>query len=508
MGSSVVKAGRGTKPVGSFPGNKYEKALGISFKNMRIGKIRYWILSGDLLWVLGALGLAIGLRYAGATDGISFIEHFTTYSPVIFTVIPAWVLLYFEMSLDGFKGGWHFPAILSKAIVAVSLLMVVVLALAFLTQHTYSRLVLLYFSIFFALGLVGVRCLIRFLITSELRNVSDFRCVILGSGPIAKELANKIASHPELPFQIVGFLFPGESEGSNGFASSLSAPHTSIKTLQVLELLARENVHKLIIAMPQPDRTEVRKLIAECREASLQVYLIPQWYDLYVSKAELVEIDGLPLLSLQERNPSTASFALKRAMDVVLSAGILLLLSPLLLLAVAFLYSKKAKAFRTELRCGKDGIPFGMLRLNVERHAVNPKRYERLFVRWSLTELPQLWNVLRGEMSLVGPRPESTERLKYYSEWQRQRLKVRGGVTGLAQVHGLREQHSSEDKARFDLQYIFNWSPFLDLSLILQTVWTLIFRGLTQEPPAIQTRNIRAAARDYVSHKVVDVNRS
>jgi len=475
---------------------------------MKIGKIRYWILSADLLCVLGALALAIGLRYAAATDGINFAQHFKTYYLLIFTVVCTWSLLYFEMGLDGFKGGWHFPAILSKTIVAVSLLMIVVLALAFLTQHNYSRLVLFYFALFFALGLVGVRCLIRYLVTSELRNVSDHRCVILGNGPITKELASKIASHPELPFQIVGFLFPGESEASNGFASSLAAPGAPVKTLQVLELLVQENVHRLIIAISQPDRAEVRKLIAECRKASIQVYLVPQWYDLYVSKAELVEIDGLPLLSLHEPNPSAASFALKRAMDLVLSAAILLLVSPLLAFAAAFVYSKKGKAFRTELRCGKDGIPFGMFRLNVERHPVNPERYERLFVRWSLTELPQLWNVLRGEMSLVGPRPEPAERLKHYSEWQRQRLKVRGGVTGLAQVHGLRDQHSSEDKARFDLQYIFNWSPFLDLSLILQTVWTLLFRGLTQEPPASQARNIRTVTRDYVSPEVVDANRS
>jgi len=192
----------------------------------------------------------------------------------------------------------------------------------------------------------------------------------------------------------------------------------------------------------------------------------------------------------------------------VLSAGILLLVSPLLVFAAAFVYSKKGKAFRTELRCGKDGIPFGMLRLNVDRYSASPERYERLFVRWSLTELPQLWNVLRGEMSLVGPRPEGAERLKHYSEWQRQRLKVRGGVTGLAQVHGLRDQHSSEDKANFDLQYIFNWSPLLDLSLILQTVWTLIFRGLAQERPVPQTRNVRTVAHDYVSHEVVDADRS
>jgi lipopolysaccharide/colanic/teichoic acid biosynthesis glycosyltransferase len=412
------------------------------------------------------------------------------------------------MSLDGFKGGWHFPAILSKLIVAVSLLMVVVLAFAFLTKHFYSRLVLLYFAPFFFLGLVGLRCLVRFLVTSHLRSVADNRCVILGNGPVARELAGKIASHPELPFEVVGFLFPGEAEASNGFASSLGTPLAPIKTLQVLELLAQQKVSKIIIAMVQPNSAEIQKLIVECRKASIQAYLVPHWYDLYMSKAELVDIDGLPLLSLQERNPSGAGFALKRALDFVLSAGILLLVSPLLLFAALLVYSKKGRAFRAELRCGKDGIPFRMYRLNVERHATNPERYERLFVRWSLTELPQLWNVLRGDMALVGPRPESAERLKFYSDWQRQRLRVRGGVTGLAQVHGLREQHSSEDKARFDLQYIFNWSPLLDLSLILQTLWTLLFRGLSQEPPGIQATTFRSEASEYVTREVIDANRS
>ena len=475
---------------------------------MKIQDIRYWILTVDLLWVLGALGLGIGLRCAGTKDPIDFASQFQTYSLMVLAAVVAWTLLYFEMNLDGFKGGWHFPAILSKLIVAVSLLMVVVLAFAFLTKHFYSRLVLLYFAIFFLLGLVGARCLARFLVTSPLRSMADHRCVILGHGPIARELASKIVSHPEIPFQVVGFLFPGESETSNGFASSLKPPFTSVETLQVLELLARQQVQKLIVAMPQPNGAEVRKLIAECRKASVQVYLVPQLYDLYLSKVELVEIDGLPLLSLQERNPPAGSLALKRTMDFVLSLGILLLVSPVLALAAFVVYSRKGRAFRTELRCGKDGFPFRMYRLNVERHATSPERYARLFVRWSLTELPQLWNVLRGDMSLVGPRPESPERVKYYSEWQRQRLKVRAGVTGLAQVHGLREQHSSEDKARFDLQYIFNWSPFLDFSLILQTVWTLLFRGLSQEPALTQTANFRSRVSGYVPREVVDVNRS
>jgi putative colanic acid biosynthesis UDP-glucose lipid carrier transferase len=475
---------------------------------MKIRNLRFWILSADLCWMLVVLGLGFRLRYSGVEGWANFILYSKTHSPVILVAIVAWTLLYFEMGLDGFKGGWRLSSILSQFIVAVSLLMGVLLASSLLTRQYYSRLFLLYVAFFFLIGLVGLRCLARFLVTSKLRNVGDQRCVILGYGPVAKELSSKIASHPELPFRIVGFLFPSESEASNGFAGLVEAPFSSVKTLQVIDLLVKHKVQKLIIAMAQINGAEIRKLIAGCRGASIQVYLVPQWYDLYLSKPKLEEIDGLPMLSMQERNPPAIRFALKRAIDIVLSSAILMLMSPILAIAAFVVQSRKGRAFRTELRCGKDGLPFGMYRLNVERHSTSPKRYESLLVRWSLTELPQLWNVLRGDMSLVGPRPESPERVKYYSEWQRQRLKVHAGVTGLAQVHGLRDQHPSEDKARFDLQYIFNWSPLLDLTLILQTVWTLLFRGLSQEPVPSQPASLVHGSSDFTGREALDVNRT
>ncbi len=117
-----------------------------------------------------------------------------------------------------------------------------------------------------------------------------------------------------------------------------------------------------------------------------------------------------------------------------------------------------------------------MYRLNVDRELRTVPAHEGTLLKLGVTELPQLWNVLCGDMSLVGPRPESPDRVRHYSDWQRQRLSVKPGITGLAQVHGLREQHSSEEKSRFDLQYILHWSPLLDLSLIVQTAWTLIAR--------------------------------
>jgi lipopolysaccharide/colanic/teichoic acid biosynthesis glycosyltransferase len=474
---------------------------------MKIENIRYGVFAADCLAGISALGLAIGLRYGMASDGIGFSRHFQDYGLMALVALLAWAVLYFKMGLDGFQGGWQLSAILSKLIVADALLIVVVPAAAFVTQHYYSRLVLLYFVVLLTLGQVVVRLLARSLVSLRVHPLED-RCVILGNGPVARELADKIASHPELPFQVIGFLFRDEPDVSNGFTSPRGMPCTSVKTLQLLDLLREQRICKLIIAMNGLGRTEIPKLIAECEKAFIQVYLVPHFYDLYVSRAELAEIDGLPLLSLRKREPFWATAMVKRTTDFVLSLGLLLAVSPVLLVAALMVRWKKGKAFRAEPRCGKDGIPFAMRRLNVDRHAPDPPGYERFLIRWSLTELPQLWNVLRGDMSLVGPRPESAERLKYYSDWQRQRLKVRGGVTGLAQVHGLREHHSSEDKARFDLQYILNWSLFLDLSLLLQTVWTLLVRGLRPEPASRQPASYRGEERPYLRSEVANANRT
>jgi lipopolysaccharide/colanic/teichoic acid biosynthesis glycosyltransferase len=129
--------------------------------------------------------------------------------------------------------------------------------------------------------------------------------------------------------------------------------------------------------------------------------------------------------------------------------------------------------------------------------------------------LLQLWNVATGDMSLVGPRPEAPDRVRNYSEWQRQRLAMPPGLTGLAQVQGLRDEHSSDEKSRYDLQYIHNWSPLLDLSLILQTAWTLCFR--TREVHSRKGRGQRGApeipsdtqaAPTPISLGDVDVNRA
>jgi len=244
----------------------------------------------------------------------------------------------------------------------------------------------------------------------------------------------------------------------------------------VVDLLRNQHVDELILALPKPSWPELLNLIARCRGQGINVSLVPQPYELYLSKPDLLDLGGLPLLRLRESSTSNMFFQWKRIVDLAVSALLSLLAVPVLLVATVVLHWTKGRAFRWETRSGKNGCSFAMLRLNVDRHATDMTRFERFLQQLSITELPQLFNVLCGDMSLVGPRPESPERVRHYSEWEQQRLTVKPGITGLAQVHGLREQHSSEEKTRFDLQYLLRPSPLTDLSLLLQTTWTLVIR--------------------------------
>ena len=448
-----------------------------------------FILVLDWFWISTAFSFAYALRYKYLGFGVESWKSFSDFLPALASALLIWTALYLSKNLEGFRGGWHLPTVFSQILVGVFYLMAFLLALAFLQRHYYSRLLLLYLACLLPVGLVAIRCAARWVISSGLWTGVNRRAVILGSGHLAHELAYKISRHPEMLLEVVGLIYPASSDSLNG-STTRDQELISLQSLNVRAFLQQKNVTELIVVMPQPTGVEVEKVISKCREAGMVVRLVPQWYELYVSEAQMIEVDGVPLISLEERNVSAIALGLKRTVDLIGGIVLALLSSPVLLMAVVSL-KRHGGAFSEELRCGKAGVAFRMFRLNVDRENPGPSALQRLLARLSLTELPQLWNVLRGEMSLVGPRPESPERVRHYSDWQRQRLSVAPGLTGLAQVHGLREQHSSEEKARFDLEYIFHWSVFLDFSLILQTAWTLVVRLLkplaNNAKPAVET---------------------
>jgi len=436
-------------------------------------KLRYSILAADLLWIAAASAAAHILQN-GLTVGRAELSR-TLYAPEILLVASIWTVLYSRQRLEGFGGGRWFPSVLAQVTTAVIYLLGALLVFAFLWNNGDSRLELVYIGTLLPLGFIAIRCLTWWLVTSRPRGASRRRVVILGSGQLVHDLASKISRHPEMPLEVTGVLFPSDTEPSNRVAT-LPAGTVSIRTLGILGLMQEKKAQELILVEPLPTGVESEKLISHCRKAGMRVHLVPQRYELYLSKAKLTEIEDVPLLSLEEQTLSTVGLRLKKVVDFLGALFLLVFSAPLLALSAGALRSRKDKVLRKELRCGKNGRPFYMYRLNVDRWAPDLSGCEWILARFSMTELPQLWNVLKGDMSLVGPRPESPERVKHYSMWQRQRLSVTPGLTGLAQVNGLRENHTSEEKAHFDLQYIFHWSLFLDFSLLLQTIFTLVAR--------------------------------
>ena len=462
------------------------------------------ILVADLCWIPAAMLLAWAFRY-GVSGELLSREILRTAAPVVGMTWVLWSLCSSSMKLDGLHDGWWFPAVASRIFLAVCGLFAALLAAGYLSRLYISRLALGYFAFNLLVGCLAIRYVVRAIIRVRYRRGSVRRVAILGNDRVALEVASKIERHPELRWKVIGFFVPEENAGNDRSVNTNSGSVVTFSSLGVLDLLETQKVEELIVTMAGPFKMEVLNLLGKCRKSGIHVNIVPQPYELYLSRPQILDLGGVPLLELNEASGS-AIHLWKRALDLSLGSILVLLAIPLLLPCVGLLYWHKKKAFILETRCGRFGRPFAMLRLNVRRHATDGSWIERVLENLSLTELPQLWNVMRGEMSLVEPRPESPDRVKHYSDWQLQRLSVVPGIVGLAQVHGLREQNSSEEKTRLDLQYLLNLSPLTDLSLLLQTVWTLIMRLVRSPASAAPQQDARTIVAEKDRREVVEGN--
>jgi lipopolysaccharide/colanic/teichoic acid biosynthesis glycosyltransferase len=435
------------------------------------------LLVADLLWSLGAMCVAFALRYGVHWDSLSK-ESALHLVPFVGATWLIWSLFSFLLPLDGFRGGWRLSAVVSQLLLAVSGLMMILLSGGYLARAYVSRLALGEFCLVLFAGIVLIRWASFLVLQARSRNGWADRVVIVGGGHLARELARKIQRHPEMHRRVVGFLTMDDRPSGSRTSAASSEPSLRASALGTVDILSAQQTDEVILVLEENAPPELLKLAAACRQRGIKVSLVPQFYELYLSRSLLTDFSGIPVLELARPGLTVPALAGKRVLDLALGTFLALASVPLLAPLAIALRCMKGRAFRWETRCGFHGKPFAMLRLNVDRTASTTSRFEAFVREFSFTELPQLWNVLRGDMSLVGPRPESRDRVCRYSEWQQQRLTVKPGMTGLAQVQGLREQHSSEEKTRFDLQYLLNCSLWTDLSLLVQTVWTLVTRSL------------------------------
>ena len=442
-------------------------------------KLRYAILTFDLLWVAAASILTHIFRFPLLGTHLNAAGIAT-----ISVATLSWTAVYSTKNLDGFTQGWHFPSVFSQVVVASTYLIGSLLIFGFFMKFDYSLFALLLFGLLLPTGLVAVRFAAWKIVKSRARTSQTRRVVIIGNGRVARELADKIQKHPELAIQVIGFLYPHQPASVVESISSVTET-SATHSLGALGLLQEKGVQELILTEPLPKGCESGKFVASCHSAGMRVHFVPQWYELYRSKVQLTEVDDVPLVSVEPRRLAFAVPVIKRALDIIIGGTLFVISAPICGLIYAALRPKGVVIVK-QRRCGQNGALFWMYRFNVDRWARDLVGVERFLAQLSLTELPQLWNVLRGDMAVVGPRPESPERVKHYSAWQRQRLSVKPGLTGLAQVYGLREHHSSEEKARFDLRYIYHCSSFYDFSIVLQTACTLFCR-LFERDQKLQT---------------------
>jgi lipopolysaccharide/colanic/teichoic acid biosynthesis glycosyltransferase len=450
---------------------------------MLLRRIRFVLIGVDVAAVPVALFLAYLFRYGHKVG--AHLAHPTPWAAINVVVVGAivpWLVLCKPMSLDSFSEGWSLPATVSRIALGGAIQMGVILALAYMSRVYFSRLILAYFAVTFC-GLVLLARIIAYKLLRRYHRIGRTRrVVIVGEGRVARELVRRIRRHPELLYEVVGLLNPWTRPG-NAHNNQSPNGEGELSSLDALKVLKRKGVYELIVCMDQPPVAEVESFLARCLDQGIRVSLVPQSYELYSSRARLVELAGVPLVALEGLPDFRVAAVIKRATDLILGLPLLLLALPILAVSSVVLRLQGRGLLRRELRGGWHGEPFWMYRLDVDRHAAHATTFQRFLCWLSISELPQLFNVLFGQMSLVGPRPESLEQVRDYSAWQQRRLNIKPGITGLAQVNGLREQHSSEEKARYDLQYMVHWTPMADLVLLLQTLWTLAARLWASSEP-------------------------
>lgn len=338
--------------------------------------------------------------------------------------------------------------------------------------------------------------LIRSLIERHLRRTHDFGApaLIIGSGPIAHQLLVRMRQVPDYGLRPVGILDVDRPIDPDLF----DLPY--LGTTDDLErAVAMTGAVKLIIAPCAVPDEQLARTAHRAQELGMRVRVVPRLMDAVGVGARVEHLGGVPLLVLNPVNPKGWQFALKHASDRVIAAVGLLLISPLLIaLAILVKTSSPGPVFFRQPRIGRDGKVFDCLKFRSMR-PIEPAdaRFEpssgaapggvegddrrtrigKIMRKTSFDELPQLLNVVRGEMSLVGPRPERPEFVELFELQVRRygdRHRVKAGITGWSQVHGLRGQTSIADRAEFDNYYIENWSLQLDLKILLLTVFAVL----------------------------------
>ncbi|MEM7032551.1 MAG: sugar transferase [Chloroflexota bacterium] len=374
----------------------------------------------------------------------------------------------------------------------------IMIVLVFFYQPTfYSRIIFLYAGAFILI-LLGLS---RWIKVAALRywRRSGFgvvRMLIIGAGEVSRTVMRAVVANPEQGYNIVGFLDDDREKGQTDIGRFKALG--GINNLG--DLLDRHMVDEVVITLPWQYHRKIMGISAICDRYGIRTRIVPDVFQMTLSNVEFGEIAGVPLIGLKPIPMSGPGLVMKRVIDFTVALLGLIFLSPLLaLLALAIKLDSPGPAIFAQERVGKGGKRFMIYKFRSMVSDAEAKKQEllkyneadgplfkmkddprmtrlgRLMRKFSLDELLQLYNVLRGEMSLIGPRPNLPTEVAQYQNWHRRRLEIVPGITGLWQVSG-RSDLTFDEMALLDIYYLENWSPDLDIKILLNTIPTILLR--------------------------------
>ncbi len=458
----------------------------------------------DAVAVASAFGFAYWLRFESDIF-LKFVEpDVPTYVTMLSVTVSTMLLTFYFSRLYNLKRGASRVDEFYKIAAAVSMGTVLSLATNSLIlgeKFIYSRQILLTGWLLSIVAVTFMRYVYG-LVVGQLRKrgVDRSRVLVIGTGPTAAMVVDRLDWHRTLGYKVVGAVDTGRTDRSN-LASVSRAPVLG-ELSRLPEIVRKYKVDEVIVALSAASDKELRDVIRLVQDESVSVKIYPDAFQLMTqNEVSVGELSGLPLLNVKDIALRGWNRRLKRAFDILFSMMVLTLVSPLMLVIAALVkLTSPGSVFFIQERVGLDGRPFQLvkfrtMKINVKEEET-PKLREDLpgwtipndprrtrvgafLRRFSLDELPQFYNVLIGEMSVVGPRPEQPQYVQEFAQSiddYMRRHREKAGITGWAQVNDLRGDSSIEGRTYADLYYIENWSLLFDLKIILRTILAM-FRG-------------------------------
>lgn len=427
---------------------------------------------------------------------------FESYIPQLFLYLGLLILAFWQNLVWVRQRGELFADEVIRVLNAVSLATAVMVIFIFVRlPEPFSRLFWVFVPLIVVLFLFAARIVRKIiLLTLYASGKAADKVLLIGKGEVGRSVLRTLIARKDLGFKLIGYMHDGK-DNDLGIIGSRYPDFGAYENLPKL-LSEQPDLHSVFVALPGNMYGDVMRIIRICRNSNVPVQVAPDLFQLSLSRVQTNSMGGIPILSMREIQISFFELMLKRILDLILTSIALIPVSLVcLFVAIAIRLDSPGPVIYRAKRVGKHGKDFTMFKFRSmvvdaedKRAALqemneregpifkireDPRltRVGRFLRRWSLDELPQLFNVLRGEMSLVGPRPPIREEVEQYHAWHKQRLRVQGGLTGLWQVSG-RSDLTFDEQALLDIYYIENWSLGFDLRILVQTLpYTLFGRG-------------------------------